>query len=292
MLFWAAGLVQNQFRRHRARHVYAQLQLAHECRWKQVLDVDNAHGMGHGAPFYYNQINSDVRWRMPSDVLSLERQPTCNQCDVDSTATVECSTCGEYFCPECCARVHDHGKRQQHIRRPMYNYYHKRIEYGDGEFPSVWPSEIDQDRNRPWDFINHVPLEGYDALAAWIAEEDMRLYLLRLALQKAEPVEVPEVVEEVVQVVEVVKPPRAFDEDSSGNKIVFKPVGCTTSRPDEDVAYQVKVDAPSDYSDKATKKSKRKRRPLAAQKKLLNAATPKIIMPVTPASTTDADGAA
>ncbi|RHY97733.1 hypothetical protein DYB35_002086 [Aphanomyces astaci] len=181
---------------------------------------------------------------------------------------------------------------RNHIRRPMYNYYHKRIEYGDGEFPSVWPSEIDQDRNRPWDFINHVPLEGYDALAAWIAEEDMRLYLLRLALQKAEPVEVPEVVEEVVQVVEVVKPPRAFDEDSSGNKIVFKPVGCTTSRPDEDVAYQVKVDAPSDYSDKATKKSKRKRRPLAAQKKLLNAATPKIIMPVTPASTTDADGAA
>ncbi|RHY61921.1 hypothetical protein DYB30_001833 [Aphanomyces astaci] len=181
---------------------------------------------------------------------------------------------------------------RNHIRRPMYNYYHKRIEYGDGEFPSVWPSEIDQDRNRPWDFINHVPLEGYDALAAWIAEEDMRLYLLRLALQKAEPVEVPEVVEEVVQVVEVVKPPRAFDEDSSGNKIVFKPVGCTTSRPDEDVAYQVKVDAPSDYSDKATKKSKRKRRPLAAQKKLLNAATAKIIMPVTPASTTDADGAA
>ncbi|ETV87687.1 hypothetical protein H257_01174 [Aphanomyces astaci] len=61
MLFWAAGLVQNQFRRHRARHVYAQLQLAHECRWKQVLDVDNAHGMGHGAPFYYVQ-TSHATW--------------------------------------------------------------------------------------------------------------------------------------------------------------------------------------------------------------------------------------
>ncbi|ETW10203.1 hypothetical protein, variant [Aphanomyces invadans] len=272
MLFWAAGLVQNQFRRHRARHVYAQLQLAHECRWKQVIDTDNAHGMGWGAPFYYNQINGDVRWRMPSEVLSLQPQPPCAQCEVDASATVECSTCSEYFCPECFARVHDHGKRQHHVRRQLYNYYHKRIEYGDGEFPSVWPSEIDQDRKRPWDFIHHVPLDGYDELVAWIAEEDVRLYMLRLALQQAKPADAPAAVieEEVEPVVEQPKP-RAFDEDSSGNKIIFKPLGTVDTSPADDVVYQVKVDLPSDYSDKSTKKTKRKRRPLAAQKKLLHA---------------------
>ncbi|RHY33642.1 hypothetical protein DYB32_001472 [Aphanomyces invadans] len=268
MLFWAAGLVQNQFRRHRARHVYAQLQLAHECRWKQVIDTDNAHGMGWGAPFYYVRASTPIL-HISSRVNAVES----NQWgQVDASATVECSTCSEYFCPECFARVHDHGKRQHHVRRQLYNYYHKRIEYGDGEFPSVWPSEIDQDRKRPWDFIHYVPLDGYDELVAWIAEEDVRLYMLRLALQQAKPADAPAAVtEEVVEPVVEQPKPRAFDEDSSGNKIIFKPLGTVDTSPADDVVYQVKVDLPSDYSDKSTKKTKRKRRPLAAQKKLLHA---------------------
>lgn len=32
----------------------------------------------------------------------------------------------------------------------MYDYYEKRVDYGDGEFPSKWPSEIEQDEKDGW----------------------------------------------------------------------------------------------------------------------------------------------
>jgi len=46
--------------------------------------------------------------------------------------------------------VHYGGKRKAHAFRVLYDYYHKRIDYGDGEFPSKWPSEIEQDDIEGW----------------------------------------------------------------------------------------------------------------------------------------------
>ncbi|CAK4249541.1 unnamed protein product [Aphanomyces euteiches] len=263
MVFWAAQLVQSHFRGLQARQYFAELKQRNESRWKQVLDVDNAYGMGFGAPFYYNQMDGTIRWRMPSELLTKEPQPKCDQCELPASAVVECATCCEYFCPECLERIHAHGKRQLHVRRKMYNYYNKRIDYGDGTFPSEWPSEIDQDAARPWDFIHFVPKDGYDALVQWIAEEDRRLYLLKQSLL-APPPPLPQedVMDDVVEDMPVAKP-RAFDEDSHGNKIVFQPVGGTKN--DQDIlTFDIQIDV------EKPKKGKRKKRPLHAKKKLLH----------------------
>ncbi|KAF0696289.1 Aste57867_12987 [Aphanomyces stellatus] len=273
MLFWAVQLVQTHYRTHRARACLARLKAENESRWKQVLDNDNAYGRGAGAPFYYVRAPHSTKWMAPSGGVCRGKSSPGNRVlnainvvELVGAATVECSWCCEYFCDECWVRVHGHGKRQEHVMRKLFNFYMNRIDYGDGDFPSVWPSEIEQDRKRPWDFINFVPLAGYDDLVAWIAAEDMRLYLLKHP--PPPPVDEP-VVEEVpvVVVVEEAPKPRAFDEDSHGNKVVFKPVGYK----DEDVAppYQVKVDV---YAIDKTKKSKRKKRPLATKKKMLHAA--------------------
>jgi len=50
----------------------------------------------------------------------------------------------------------------------------QRIDYGDGEFPSIWPSEIDQDRIREYDFILLQPTVGYEALVQKIDTENKR----------------------------------------------------------------------------------------------------------------------
>lgn len=42
----------------------------------------------------------------------------------------------EFFCNGCWKRVHQGGKRAAHEFRVIYDYYHKRIDYGEGEFPS------------------------------------------------------------------------------------------------------------------------------------------------------------
>lgn len=73
------------------------------------------------------------------------------------------------FASQCDEVVHGHGKRQQHMRRRLFNYYRVRCDYGDGEFPSVWPSEMDQDSTRGYDFVNFQPTDGYDAMLAEIA---------------------------------------------------------------------------------------------------------------------------
>lgn len=57
-----------------------------------------------------------------------------------------------------------------HVRRKLYNFYGIRRDYGDGEFPSVWPSEIKQDRERGYDFITMKPTEGYQAMFWRIAQ--------------------------------------------------------------------------------------------------------------------------
>lgn len=88
-------------------------------------------------------------------------------------ARIECATCCEYFCPTCHDVVHGRGKRRAHRTRPLYDYYERRRIYKSEEvigteqeeeecFPSLWPSEIDQDRTRGYDFVNMIPKENYE----------------------------------------------------------------------------------------------------------------------------------
>lgn len=42
----------------------------------------------------------------------------------------------EFFCNQCWKRVHNGGKRASHDFRVLYDYYQKRVDYGEGEFPS------------------------------------------------------------------------------------------------------------------------------------------------------------
>lgn len=57
-----------------------------------------------------------------------------------------------------------------HVRRELFNFYGIRRDYGDGEFPSVWPSEINQDRERGYDFIAMKPTDGYQSMVWRIAQ--------------------------------------------------------------------------------------------------------------------------
>ncbi|RHY94720.1 hypothetical protein DYB26_006130 [Aphanomyces astaci] len=50
----------------------------------------------------------------------------------------------------CWHAIHAGGRRRKHCFRTLFDYYGKRIDYGDGEFPSVWPSEIAQDELDGW----------------------------------------------------------------------------------------------------------------------------------------------
>ncbi|RLN90714.1 hypothetical protein BBJ28_00020734 [Nothophytophthora sp. Chile5] len=51
---------------------------------------------------------------------------------------------------QCWTSVHAGGRRKLHEFRALYDYYDKRMDYGDGEFPSRWPSEIEQDEKYGW----------------------------------------------------------------------------------------------------------------------------------------------
>jgi hypothetical protein len=46
--------------------------------------------------------------------------------------------------------VHYGGRRKEHEFRALYDYYGKRLDYGDGDFPCKWPSEVMQDEVHGW----------------------------------------------------------------------------------------------------------------------------------------------
>ncbi|KAG6611394.1 glucose-6-phosphate isomerase [Phytophthora cinnamomi] len=115
----------------------------------------------YGAPFFYNQVNDEIRWRLPRDLLSLTVRPACAQCETPQSASFECATCSEFFCDHCDVVVHGGGKRRLHNKRKLFDFYGRRRDYGDGEFPSIWPSEILQDAARGYDFENLVPRDNY-----------------------------------------------------------------------------------------------------------------------------------
>ncbi|KDO31312.1 hypothetical protein SPRG_03928 [Saprolegnia parasitica CBS 223.65] len=271
MLFWAAQVVQCHYRRHQARKTLEALKEARRTAWKHMIDIDNSLEKGIGAPYYYNQLNYDVRWRMPGELLTELPQPKCDQCENPSSAEVECAHCGEYFCLPCSDRIHGHGKRHTHTIRLLYNYYRRRIDYGDGDFPSWWPSEFEQDAWRPWDFITGVPLDGYDALVQWIEAENHRLFLLRnplLASTEATP-ELPPVVEAPMGVEPTPATVRAINEDSRGNRIVFAPIGSETATLVDTAPVVVPADFDASYGAKS-KRRKRRKPVVARQKQILH----------------------
>ena len=65
-------------------------------------------------------------------------------------AVNECQTCNEFYCSSCWDTIHYGGKRKRHKFRALFDFYDKRIDYGDDEFPSKWPTEIEQDDMIGW----------------------------------------------------------------------------------------------------------------------------------------------
>ncbi|CAE7877933.1 unnamed protein product, partial [Symbiodinium sp. KB8] len=137
-LNWAATLVQKIWRR-----AYA-LKIEKMKRWKEIWDpVANR-------PFFYDQTTGE------------------------DYALFECRDCEEFFCEACWGPVHSGGKRRQHVFRPIYDAYGKRIDYGEGEWPAVWPSEIEQDEFLGWGLLSKAVkaeearmAEGVDTSIQW-----------------------------------------------------------------------------------------------------------------------------
>ena len=140
---WAALQVQRMFRGRVGRLRFAARQIEVARRWKIMFDENQ------GRVFYYNMNTGEIRWRKPQELLELDPRPSCDNCSVEM-AEVECGQCTEFFCAECWDAVHFGGKRKGHKFRCLYDYYRRRIDYGDGEFPSIWPTELEQDDLYGW----------------------------------------------------------------------------------------------------------------------------------------------
>ncbi|KAE9136878.1 hypothetical protein PF010_g1509 [Phytophthora fragariae] len=147
----AVTFVQAHYRGWKGREKYREAQLNKKKRWKEIIRPEN------GEKFYYNRVTGEVRFRRPQDVLDLLPKPLCENCELPTTseATMECKDCGEMFCGTCWTNVHSGGRRKLHEFRALYDYYNRRVDYGDWEFPSRWPSEIEQDEMDGWGFRTH-----------------------------------------------------------------------------------------------------------------------------------------
>jgi hypothetical protein len=112
-------------------------------KWKELFDEEK------NKRFFYNKLSGEVRWRMPQDLLDLIPHPKCDNCGFYE-ALLECGVCNELYCQQCYDQVHYGGRRKDHEFRTLYDFYGKRLDYGDGEFPSKWPSEVIQDEVQGW----------------------------------------------------------------------------------------------------------------------------------------------
>ncbi|KAG2844727.1 hypothetical protein PC111_g1859 [Phytophthora cactorum] len=159
----AVTLVQAHYRGCKGREKYREAQLNKKKRWKEITRPEN------GEKFYYNRVTGEVRFRRPQDVLDLLPKPLCENCESSATseATMECKDCGELFCGVCWANVHSGGRRKLHEFRALYDYYNRRVDYGDWEFPSRWPSEIEQDEMDGWGFRTHPRRRPDEVQGAW-----------------------------------------------------------------------------------------------------------------------------
>jgi hypothetical protein len=143
MELWGVCKIQALFRGMRGRVRYAQLVREKKGKWKELYDPEKQRR------FFYNKLTGEIRWRIPQDLLDLIPVPKCDNCGFYE-AILECSVCNEVYCQQCWDQVHFGGRRKTHEFRALFDFYHKRIDYGDGDFPSKWPSEIIQDEVQGW----------------------------------------------------------------------------------------------------------------------------------------------
>eukprot|EP00615_Pteridomonas_danica_P019386 CAMPEP_0114383778 /NCGR_PEP_ID=MMETSP0102-20121206/4948_1 /TAXON_ID=38822 ORGANISM="Pteridomonas danica, Strain PT" /NCGR_SAMPLE_ID=MMETSP0102 /ASSEMBLY_ACC=CAM_ASM_000212 /LENGTH=1302 /DNA_ID=CAMNT_0001539917 /DNA_START=24 /DNA_END=3932 /DNA_ORIENTATION=+ len=140
---WSAVRLQSLWRGYSGRKRAALKMRQHKGQWKEMWDPDKRR------PFYYNQVSGEIRWRKPQALLDLMRKPICHNCEAFE-AVVECQNCIEFYCHSCWETVHYSGKRKRHKFRCLFDYYEQRVDYGDNEFPSRWPSEVEQDELVGW----------------------------------------------------------------------------------------------------------------------------------------------
>lgn len=146
----SATKIQSLFRGIKGRRRVKELVRQKKGLWKELFDEDKKQR------FFYNKLTGEIRWRMPQDLLDLIPKPCCDNCCFYE-GTVECGVCNEVFCGECWDQIHRGGRRKEHDFRALYDYYGKRIDYGDelgedgkGMYPSKWPTEMIQDEIQGW----------------------------------------------------------------------------------------------------------------------------------------------
>ncbi len=139
----AATKIQALIRRFLGRCKYLRKIKEVKGKWKELYDEKKK------KRFFYNKLTGEIRWRIPQDLLDLIPHPQCDNCTMIE-AIIECQVCNEIFCGECFHKVHAGGRRKEHNYRAMYDFYGKRLDYGDGIFPCQWPTEVIQDEIQGW----------------------------------------------------------------------------------------------------------------------------------------------
>ena len=143
VLLWAAVKIQSFFRGCKGRVYFEQQLREKRGMWIELFDEETERR------FFYSKLTGEIRWNIPADLLALIPRPKCDNCAYYE-AHVECSNCNEVFCRSCFDQVHYGGRRKEHEFRCMYDYYDNRVDYGDGVYPSKWPSEVIQDEIQGW----------------------------------------------------------------------------------------------------------------------------------------------
>jgi hypothetical protein len=68
---------------------------------------------------------------------------------------------------QCWERVHAGGRRRLHAFRWLWDANGRRVDYGETEFPSRWPSELHQDDRDGWS-LRHTPFRApQQVVGAW-----------------------------------------------------------------------------------------------------------------------------
>jgi len=143
MELWGVCKIQALFRGMRGRMRFDALLRERKGKWKELFDDEKKRR------FFYNKLTGEIRWRMPQDLLDLIPHPKCDNCTFYE-GLLECGVCNEIYCQQCFDQVHFGGRRKDHEFRTLYDFYGKRLDYGDGVFPSKWPSEVIQDEVQGW----------------------------------------------------------------------------------------------------------------------------------------------
>ena len=140
---WAAVKIQATFRGYQGRKRFANIMREKRGLWVELFDEEKQ------KRFFYSKLTNEIRWQIPGDLLALIPRPVCDNCAFYE-GICECSDCGEIFCQQCFDQVHYGRKRKTHEFRCLYDFYGNRVDYGDGIFPSKWPTEIIQNEVQGW----------------------------------------------------------------------------------------------------------------------------------------------